>query len=67
MELFLPIAHMDVNLLLVLAFGVSIGCLSALTGVGGGFLLTPLLMIIGVPPLVAAPFIIYNVRTCFVG
>ena len=53
MEIFLPIAHMDVNLLLVLAFGVSIGCLSALTGVGGGFLLTPLLMIIGVPPLVA--------------
>jgi len=52
-EIFLPIAHMDVNLLLVLAFGVSIGCLSALTGVGGGFLLTPLLMIIGVPPLVA--------------
>ena len=53
MEIFLPIAHMDVNLLLVLAFGVSIGFLSALTGVGGGFLLTPLLMIIGVPPLVA--------------
>jgi uncharacterized protein len=44
---------MNVNLLLVLAFGVSIGFLSALTGVGGGFLLTPLLMIIGVPPLVA--------------
>ncbi len=53
MEIFLPIAHMDVNLLLVLVFGVSIGGLSALTGVGGGFLLTPLLMIIGVPPLVA--------------
>ncbi len=44
---------MDVNLLLVLIFGLSIGWLSALTGVGGGFLLTPLLMIIGVPPLVA--------------
>lgn len=44
---------MDVNLLLVLGFGLSIGFLSALTGVGGGFLLTPLLMIIGVPPLVA--------------
>ncbi len=44
---------MDVNLLLILMFGVSIGFLSALTGVGGGFLLTPLLMIIGVPPLVA--------------
>ncbi len=53
MEIFLPIAHMDVNLLLVLAFGVSIGGLSALTGVGGGFLLTPLLMISGVPPLIA--------------
>jgi uncharacterized membrane protein YfcA len=52
-EIFLPIAHMDVNLLLVLAFGVSIGGLSALTGVGGGFLLTPLLMISGVPPLIA--------------
>ena len=44
---------MDVNLLLVFIFGISIGFLSALTGVGGGFLLTPLLMIIGVPPLVA--------------
>lgn len=53
MEVFLPIAHMNVNLLLVLGFGLSIGFLSALTGVGGGFLLTPLLMIIGVPPLVA--------------
>ena len=53
MEIFLPIAHMDVNLLLILAFGISIGGLSALTGVGGGFLLTPLLMIIGVPPLMA--------------
>jgi uncharacterized protein len=52
-EIFLPIAHMDVNLLLILGFGVSIGGLSALTGVGGGFLLTPLLMIVGVPPLVA--------------
>jgi uncharacterized protein len=52
-EIFLPIAHMDVNLLLVLTFGLSIGGLSALTGVGGGFLLTPLLMIIGVPPLMA--------------
>ncbi len=53
MEIFLPIAHMDVNLFLILMFGVSIGFLSALTGVGGGFLLTPLLMIVGVPPLVA--------------
>ena len=53
MEIFLPISHIDVNLLLVLGFGLAIGWLSALTGVGGGFLLTPLLMIIGVPPLIA--------------
>ena len=53
MEFFLPIAHMDVNLLVVLVFGVSIGMLSALTGVGGGFLLTPLLIMIGIPSLVA--------------
>jgi uncharacterized membrane protein YfcA len=53
MTLFLPIAHMDVNLLLILAFGLSIGLLSALTGVGGGFLLTPLLMMIGIPSAVA--------------
>jgi uncharacterized membrane protein YfcA len=53
MNVFLPIAHMDVNLLVILAFGLTIGSLSALTGVGGGFLLTPLLMMIGVPPVVA--------------
>jgi uncharacterized protein len=53
MNVFLPIAHLDVNLLAILAFGLTIGLLSALTGVGGGFLLTPLLMMIGVPPVVA--------------
>jgi uncharacterized membrane protein YfcA len=53
MEIFLPIAHMDVNLLLILVFGGVVGFLSGLVGVGGGFLITPLLIFIGVPPLVA--------------
>ncbi|AOU99252.1 permease [Acidihalobacter yilgarnensis] len=53
MDIFLPIAHMDVNLLLILFFGAIVGFLSGLVGVGGGFLITPLLLFIGVPPLVA--------------
>lgn len=53
MEIFLPIAHMDVNLLLIVLFGGIVGFLSGLVGVGGGFLITPLLIFVGVPPLVA--------------
>lgn len=53
MELFLPIAHMDVNIWLIVSFGLAVGFLSGLTGVGGGILITPLLIFIGVPPLVA--------------
>lgn len=53
MDIFLPIAHMDVNLLVILFFGAIVGFLSGLVGVGGGFLITPLLLFIGVPPLVA--------------
>ncbi|MGE4530298.1 MAG: sulfite exporter TauE/SafE family protein, partial [Acidithiobacillus sp.] len=53
MELFLPIAHMDVNIWLIVSFGLAVGFLSGLTGMGGGILITPLLIFIGVPPLVA--------------
>lgn len=53
MEVFLPIAHMDVNIWLIVSFGLVVGFLSGLTGVGGGILITPLLIFIGVPPLVA--------------
>jgi len=53
MELFLPIAHMDVNIALILAYGAVVGFLSGLVGVGGGFLITPLLIFTGIPPIVA--------------
>ena len=53
MELFLPIAHTDVNLALILAYGAVVGFLSGLVGVGGGFLITPLLIFTGIPPIVA--------------
>ena len=53
MEFFLPIAHMDVNIVLILAYGALVGFLSGLVGVGGGFLITPLLIFTGIPPIVA--------------
>ena len=53
MELFLPIAHMDVNIVLILLYGALVGFLSGLVGVGGGFLITPLLIFTGIPPIVA--------------
>jgi uncharacterized membrane protein YfcA len=53
MDLYLPIAEMSVNLFALLALGSAIGFLSGLFGVGGGFLLTPLLIFLGVPPAVA--------------
>ncbi len=53
MELFLPIAHMDVNIVLILFYGAIVGFLSGLVGVGGGFLITPLLIFTGIPSIVA--------------
>jgi uncharacterized membrane protein YfcA len=52
--IFLPVAGTSVNILVLLALGGLVGFLSGLFGVGGGFLMTPLLMMIGVPPTVAA-------------
>jgi uncharacterized protein len=52
--IYLPIAASSVNALLLLGLGGLVGFLSGLFGVGGGFLLTPLLIMIGIPPTVAA-------------
>jgi uncharacterized membrane protein YfcA len=52
--IYLPIAGVSVHILLLLGLGLIVGFLSGLFGVGGGFLLTPLLMMIGIPPTVAA-------------
>ena len=54
MYIFLPVADMSINVLLVVGIGVGVGFMSGLFGVGGGFLLTPLMMMIGIPPAVAA-------------
>ncbi|ORE96667.1 sulfite exporter TauE/SafE family protein [Acuticoccus yangtzensis] len=53
MTLYLPIAEMPVSVLLVLAMGAAVGLISGLFGVGGGFLMTPLLIFSGIPPAVA--------------
>ena len=53
MQIYLPIAEISVNVFLLLGLGGAIGFLSGLFGVGGGFLMTPILIFIGIPPAVA--------------
>jgi hypothetical protein len=53
MQIYLPIAEISVNLYLLIALGGGVGVVSGLFGVGGGFLITPLLILIGIPPAVA--------------
>ena len=52
-QIFLPIADIPVNVFLVLAMGLAVGFISGMFGIGGGFLMTPLLIFIGVQPAVA--------------
>lgn len=53
MQLYLPIAEVSVNAFLILGLGGMVGVLSGMFGVGGGFLITPLLFVAGIPPPVA--------------
>lgn len=53
MHLYLPIAEMPVSVLMIFAMGGAVGLISGLFGVGGGFLMTPLLIFSGIPPAVA--------------
>jgi len=52
-QIYLPIAEISVNLVVMLGLGAAVGFLSGMFGVGGGFLLTPLLMLSGIPPAIA--------------
>jgi uncharacterized membrane protein YfcA len=54
MEVYLPIAGMSINVLYLAGLGGMVGFMSGLFGVGGGFIMTPLMMMAGIPPAVAA-------------
>ena len=54
MYLYLPVALTSINILLPIGLGLAVGLLSGLFGVGGGFLMTPLLIMLGIPSTVAA-------------
>ena len=53
MSIYLPIAEISVNIFVILGLGIGVGMLSGIFGVGGGFLMTPLLFFLGVPAPVA--------------
>mgnify|MGYP001302256318 CR=1 FL=1 len=55
MEYFLPIAQVEINLLFIFGLSLLVGVLSGLFGVGGGFLMTPFLIFLGIPPAYAVP------------
>ena len=53
MQIYLPIADIPINVLLVLSMGLVVGFISGMFGIGGGFLMTPLLIFVGISPAVA--------------
>ncbi len=53
MQIYLPIAEIPVNIILILSLGLLTGIMAGIFGIGGGFLATPLLMFIGIPPAIA--------------
>ena len=53
MDVYLPIAELPVNMLMIAGMGLAVGFLSGMFGVGGGFLMTPMLIFWGIPPAIA--------------
>ena len=53
MQVYLPIAELPINMFMVFGMGGAVGFLSGLFGIGGGFLLTPLLIFSGIPPAIS--------------
>jgi len=52
-QIYLPIADLPVNVFVILAMGLAVGFISGMFGIGGGFLMTPLLIFLGISPAVA--------------
>jgi uncharacterized protein len=52
-QIYLPIAGLTVDVFVILAIGIAVGFISGMFGIGGGFLMTPLLIFLGIPPAVA--------------
>ena len=55
LEIYLPIAQVNIDIFLLLFLSLAVGVLSGLFGVGGGFLMTPFLIFMGIPPVYAVP------------
>lgn len=53
MEIYLPVAQTSVNWAMILSMGIAVGFLAGMLGVGGGFVMTPLLIFYGIPPAIA--------------
>jgi len=53
LQIYLPIAEIPVSVLLILGMGAAVGFISGMFGIGGGFLMTPLLIFLGIPPAIA--------------
>jgi uncharacterized membrane protein YfcA len=52
-QVYLPIADLPVNIFLIFGMGLAVGFISGMFGIGGGFLMTPLLIFVGIPPSVS--------------
>ena len=61
LEIYLPIAQVNIDIFLLLFLSLSVGVLSGLFGVGGGFLMTPFLIFMGIPPVYAVPNEVNNI------
>ena len=61
LDIYLPIAEVYINVPLLLLISATVGLLTGLLGIGGGFLMTPILIFLGIPPVYA----VANVQTIF--
>ena len=61
MEIYLPIVQVHIDVIFILFVSFAVGVLSGLFGVGGGFLMTPFLIFLGIPPVYAVPNEINNI------